>query len=113
MPCITGFRLADEYVNTLRQELRNFMRRTLKQSAAILLPLLGLASVTGCTTRKFTVAQATHDQVLLFGNGDEPEDLDPQTVTGVPESHLCLALFEGLVTYDPKDLHPIPGVAES
>ena len=50
-------------------------------------------------------------KVLLFGNGSEPQDIDPQTVTGVPEYHLHLAFFEGLVTEDPQ-LNLKPGVAE-
>ncbi|MBT6227931.1 MAG: peptide ABC transporter substrate-binding protein, partial [Candidatus Scalindua sp.] len=34
-------------------------------------------------------------------------------MTGLPEMRLAEALFEGLVTYDPSDLTPRPGVAES
>jgi len=51
--------------------------------------------------------------IWRVGNGSEPQDLDPQTVTGVPEHKISMALFEGLVTEDPKDLHPVPGLAES
>ena len=72
--------------------------------------MIGLA---GCLPRGGRVAQGDRDQVLYWGNGAEPQDLDPQTVTGVPESHILQALFEGLVSQDPHDLHPIPGVAES
>ena len=49
---------------------------------------------------------------LLIGNGTEPQDIDPQIVTGVPEHRILMALFEGLVTENPKDLSPEPGVAE-
>lgn len=52
-------------------------------------------------------------QVLNVGNGSEPRDLDPHTVTGVPESQIVQSLFEGLVGKDPKTLQPTPGVAES
>ena len=52
-------------------------------------------------------------QVFRVGNGSDPQDLDPQTVTGVPEHKIWLALFEGLLSEDPKDNHPVPGVAES
>jgi len=51
--------------------------------------------------------------VLRLGNGSEPEDLDPQVITGVPEHHIVMALFEGLVSADPTDLHPLPGLADS
>ena len=50
--------------------------------------------------------------IFLGGSGAEPEGLDPQIVTGVPEHHILLSLFEGLVRMDPTDLSPIPGVAE-
>jgi len=52
-------------------------------------------------------------QVINIGNGAEPRDLDPQTVTGVPEHHILLNIFEPLVGKDPKTLEPIPAVAES
>lgn len=51
-------------------------------------------------------------QVFRFSNGTEPENLDPQLVTGIPEQTLVQELFEGLVAYSPKDLSPVPGVAE-
>ncbi len=51
--------------------------------------------------------------VLNMGNGDEPRDLDPHAVTGTPEYHIVMNLFEPLVEKDPKNLKPIPGVAES
>jgi oligopeptide transport system substrate-binding protein len=50
-------------------------------------------------------------KILFYGNGSEPQDLDPQTITGVPEHHLLLAFFEGLISEDPQ-LNLKPGVAE-
>lgn len=50
--------------------------------------------------------------VFRYVTGDEPESLDPQLVTGQPEGRICMALFEGLVEYDPKTLSPIPAIAE-
>lgn len=50
--------------------------------------------------------------ILHRGNGSEPSDLDPQLVTGVPEHMILMSLFECLTEEDPKDLHPVPGVAE-
>ncbi len=67
----------------------------------------------GCVRKGGRVAQGNHEQVLFWGNGADPAGLDPQTVIGEPESHIFNALFEGLVSQDPRDLHPIPGVAES
>lgn len=50
--------------------------------------------------------------VLHLANDTEPSDLDPQTITGRPESTIVRALMEGLVTPDPKTLEPRPGQAE-
>ena len=52
-------------------------------------------------------------QVLNFGNADEPKDLDPQIVAGIPEFHILMNLFEPLVGKNPKTLDPIPAAAES
>ena len=60
-------------------------------------------------------ASTTAPKLKIFrvGNGTEPQDLDPQSVTGVSEHKIIMALFEGLVAEDPRDLHPVPGQAES
>lgn len=52
-------------------------------------------------------------KIVNIGNNAEVQDIDPQVVTGIPENHVISALIEGLVSEDPKDLHPVPGVAES
>ena len=52
-------------------------------------------------------------KVLRIGNGTEPEELDPQVATGIPEREIMTSIFEGLVDEDPKDLHPVPAVAQS
>jgi len=51
--------------------------------------------------------------ILRYVNGDEPESLDPPVSSGQPEARIYMALFEGLVEYDPKSLNAIPGIAES
>jgi oligopeptide transport system substrate-binding protein len=66
----------------------------------------------GCTGRQTPVDIGIRDQVLHLGNQTEPQDLDPHIITGVPEMNIISALLEGLVSEDPKDLHPVPGVAE-
>lgn len=47
-----------------------------------------------------------------MSNGTEIKSVDPAIVTGNPEGVVIRALYEGLVAWDPKDLHPVPGVAE-
>jgi hypothetical protein len=50
---------------------------------------------------------------FIINNGTEPQSLDPSKIEGVPEHRIYMALFEGLVSYDPKTSEAVPGVAES
>jgi oligopeptide transport system substrate-binding protein len=52
------------------------------------------------------------NNVLRYVSGSEPESLDPQISDGQPEARIYMALFEGLVEYDPKTTVPIPALAE-
>jgi oligopeptide transport system substrate-binding protein len=75
-----------------------------------------LALLAGCGKPRSTApstAAAPTAQILRYGNSAEPQDIDPQIVQGIPEFHLIQALYEGLATTDPKDLHAIPGLASS
>ena len=58
-------------------------------------------------------ATGKRSQVWRVGNAAEPQDLDPHATTGVSENNLEMALFEGLASEDPQDLHPVPAVAQS
>ncbi len=90
------------------RSLRSEVRR-----AVVALGLMGFFVVlAACTPRETAVARGDRDQVLHCGNLGEPTDLDPQIITSQSDFNVALALFEGLTTYDPKDLHPVPGVAE-
>jgi oligopeptide transport system substrate-binding protein len=71
-----------------------------------------LLATTGCLKRETFVQRGNREQVLHRGVGYEVTELDPHLVTGVAEGNVLRALFEGLVTEDPLDLHPVPGVAE-
>jgi oligopeptide transport system substrate-binding protein len=76
--------------------------------------LLGLA---GCrsdddgpfwgTTRRVGKAPRT----LYINVVTEPEQLDPARAGDNVATQLVMALFEGLTTPDPRDLHPVAGVA--
>ena len=57
-----------------------------------------------------TAARA--DSVVNRGNGAEPETLDPQKLTGVPEANIAYDLYEGLATLDDHG-NPTGGVAKS
>lgn len=70
--------------------------------------------LTGCGERTVPAEVAARQNILLINNGGEPSALDPQFAQpGVIENRIMLALFEGLVRYDPKSLEPIPAIAES
>lgn len=70
-------------------------RRTL-----FLLP--ALLCLTGCQ-EETQVEKANRDGILIVGNSNEPKGLDSQVVTGVLESNIMRALFEGLVSDHPSD----------
>ncbi len=50
--------------------------------------------------------------ILRYVNGDEPESLDPPVSSGQPEARIYMALYQGLIEYDPKSLKPTPELAE-
>ena len=50
--------------------------------------------------------------IMRYVTGDEPESLDPPISTGQAEARIYMALYDGLVEYDPKTLRPIPAMAE-
>lgn len=66
-----------------------------------------------CGNRENNVANGNRTQTLHWGNGAEPQELDPHIVTGIPEHHIIVGLLEGLVLKDPQTLEPIPGMAAS
>lgn len=57
------------------------------------------------------VDDGIRDQVLLVGNGAEPQDLDPQIMTAFTDQNIALALFEGLCALDEKSSQPVPAAA--
>ena len=77
----------------------------------VLLPTL-LLLAPACTKRETRVEIGDREQVFHKGNGSEPKDLDPHTVTGITEYNIMIALLEGLVAATPKTLAPVPGVAQ-
>ena len=66
-----------------------------------------------CDSRT-AVEIATEEGILIMGNSNEPKGLDPHVVSGVLESNIIRALFEGLAVEDPKkDNTSLPGAAAS
>ena len=77
------------------------------------LSVIILVGLTGCGGGESNVSAGNKTGTLYWGNGTEPQSLDPQIATGVPEHHIISAVMEGLVLKDRKTLEPRPGVAKS
>lgn len=75
----------------------------------------GLLLILGaCGEKAKTPVEIGNEQGILHkGNGTEPADIDPHTTTGMTEYHIQMAIFEGLVSKNPKTLEIVPAVAES
>lgn len=76
--------------------------------------VLGVASCRALATNGDFFGSTTPPKrnILRYVNGPEPESLDPAISSGQPEAHIYMALYEGLVEYDPKSLNAIPAIAE-
>ena len=66
-----------------------------------------------CSPGSSPVDLAIESKVFHYGNGTEPQGLDPHIVTGVPEHHLLLALCEGLTSSNPRGGESLSGSASS
>ena len=84
------------------------MKKSVYIAIALLCTLMLILASAGCSG-----GGGAKGAEFIFNNGTEPQSLDPSKIEGVPEHRLYMALFEGLVCYDPKTSRPVPGVAES
>jgi len=89
------------------------MVHALRFFSTLLACIVMIMTLLACGTSENNVTTGNRDQILHWGNGDEPQALDPHVVTGVPEHHIIISLLEGLVLKDPSTLEPIPAVAKS
>ena len=78
----------------------------------VLLAASALLVLTHCARHESPVLIGDREQSLEMGNQSEPSDLDPQTISTTADANLVMALDEGLLAYEAKDLHPLPGVAD-
>ena len=67
----------------------------------------------GCSSSSSPVDDGLEKQIFHFGNGSEPQGIDPHIVTGVPEHHILISLCEGLTIPNPFDNENLPGAAET
>jgi oligopeptide transport system substrate-binding protein len=68
-------------------------------------------SASGGNSAYFGVVRPPEGQVLRYVSGSEPQSLDPQYMTGQPESRIAVALFDGLVEYEVGGIRPTPSLA--
>ena len=76
------------------------------------IPLLLLFGLVSCGESITPVDSGLDAQILHFGNGSEPQGLDPHIVTGVPEHHLLISMCEGLTIANPRGGENLLGVAK-
>ncbi len=69
--------------------------------------------LSACSPKQTPVEIATEKGILLMGNSADPKSLDPALSTGLSESKILRALFEGLVRADDITLEVKPAVATS
>lgn len=72
-----------------------------------------LLLVAGCGKRESLIEIGDRTQELRINNEGEPSGLDPATSIGTIEHNVMVALYEGLVMPDAKNLSLHPGAAES
>src|SRR5712692_5924821 len=79
--------------------------------------LLSLALIcAGCSASAnnafFGATTPPRENVLRYVSGSEPESIDPQIPATQNDERICMALYEGLVEYDPRTGEPVPALAE-
>ena len=89
-----------------------YQKLYLKSVALSAITLL-ILTLSGCGDYQNNVESGNREGTLHWGNGTEPQSLDPHIATGVPEHHIISSLMEGLVHRDGETLEPRPGVAKS
>lgn len=88
---------------------KNTITRALMLSAGVAVATASFSSLAAQVPAGVKLAKV---QELVRGNGSEVESLDPQKVSGVPESNIIRDLLEGLANQDANG-NLVPGVAES
>ncbi len=83
--------------------------------AALIAAILGLSACSSEETAPYfgSITRLGKDpRTFYVNNVSEPEYLDPGKCNDTLSGALIVQLFEGLTTYDPRDGHPVQGVAE-
>ena len=110
-----NFRLTFPFINRLlRKTMAGRYYRQILAGLALVSLVLGSISCRALATNPAFFGSTTPPatNILRYINGDEPESLDPAISSGQPEARIYMALYQGLVEYDPKTLAAIPALAE-
>ena len=75
--------------------------------------IISIIFLFSCSSSVTPVDDGLENQIFYFGNGSEPQGIDPHIVTGVPEHHILISLCEGLTIPNPFGNENLPGAAES
>lgn len=90
-----------------------YLKRTITGLAILSFALVSIScSVLATNETYFGKTTPPEGNVLRYVNGPEIESFDPALSSGQPEARVFMALYEGLVEYDPKTLSAIPAIAE-
>lgn len=81
-------------------------------TAALAAALAACAVSAGCSRGETNVRSGDRAQVLHRGINPDLADLDPHLATQTSDYTVLSSILEGLLSEDPVDLHPVPGVAE-
>ena len=101
-------------VDRLAKMIESYLKRAVTLLAIASLAFGGISCRALATNEEFFGRTTPPDQnILRYVNGGEPESLDPAVSSGQPEARIYMALYEGLVEYDPKSLKAIPALAET
>jgi oligopeptide transport system substrate-binding protein len=74
---------------------------------------LAAVGLCGCGSGTMDAKEGAAQKILLVGNGADPRFMDPHLLNSVPEHHVLMALFEGLVAEPPVSNTVVdPGMAE-
>lgn len=89
------------------------MKHHIAKSVFSILVMASSLLLSNCKSED-TLVESTKEKLLIIGNTEEPEGLDPQVVTGVTESNIIRSLFEGLCVENPDNpTTSKPGAAAS
>ena len=87
-------------------------KRLMIFAALLSLTLISAGCSASANNAFFGATNPPRENVLRYVSGSEPESLDPQIATIQGDQRTCMALYEGLIEYDPKTGEPTPALAE-